>query len=100
MNAHESRIVTPASAMCAGRRLEKLPHALQHLILLVERVEGAGARQRVAREEALVEDLAAAEGAARDVPGQAEELHAIARAARIRRQVLLDVRGQRRPEVG
>ena len=39
----------------------------------------AGHPDRVAEEEALVEDLAAGEGAARDVPGQSIERDALAR---------------------
>ena len=80
-------------------RLQEVQHAPGHRFLRVEGVQGAGARQGVTGEEALVEHLPAAEGAARDVPGQAEELDAIAGGGGIGGQVALDVRGQRTAEV-
>jgi hypothetical protein len=52
---------------------QEFSHALHDVLLGVHGAEDAGAAEGVAGEEALVEDLAAAEGAARDGPGQAIE---------------------------
>jgi hypothetical protein len=56
-------------------------------------------RMRVAREEAFIEHLPAAEGAARDVPGEAEEFDAIARGRGVGGQVLLDIGRERACEI-
>src|SRR2546425_12286855 len=75
--------------------IEELLDARHRLVLGVEGAQRACAGQGIAGEEAFVENLPAAEGAAGDFPGQAEELHAIARRVGVGRQVLLGRRGQR-----
>src|SRR5262249_32614979 len=79
--------------------VQEVPDAPGHLVLGIERVQGASPRQGIAGEEALVQDLPATERAARDVPGQAKELHAIAGGRGVGREVLLDVGAQGAPEV-
>src|SRR6185312_10841447 len=69
--------------------------ALRRLRLRIHRTERPGARQRIAGEEALVQHLAIAERAAGDVPGEAEQFHPVARAARVRREILLDMAAER-----
>src|SRR5438309_9861772 len=78
---------------------EELTHALHRLVLRVHRVQDTSARQRIAGEEPLVEDLPAPEGAPRHIPGEPEELDPVAGRRRVGGQVLLDVRGQRALEV-
>src|SRR3954454_14679283 len=69
---------------------QKLPDPLDHLALGVDRRHRAGAGQGIAGEEELVEHLAAAEGVAGHVPGQAEQLDPLARLGVVGREVLLD----------
>src|SRR5439155_19897149 len=78
---------------------QKLPDPLDHLALRVDRRHRPGAGQGVAGEEALVEHLAAAEGIAGDVPGQAEQLDPLAGFGVVGRQILLDVALQRPLEI-
>src|SRR4051794_3018170 len=75
---------------------QKLPDPLDHFAFGVDRRHRAGAGQRIAGEEALVEHLAAAEGVAGHVPGQAEQLDPVARLGVVGREVLVD-RGPKRP---
>src|SRR3989454_11911759 len=82
-----------------GLFVEELSHALHDLVLGIERVQRARPGERVAGEESLVENLAAPEGAAHDVPRQTEELHPVAGGRRIGREVLLDVRRDGTSEV-
>src|SRR5919109_432264 len=49
-----------------GLFVQESAHTLHHLVLRIERVQRAGAGERVAGEEALVEHLAAPERAAHD----------------------------------
>src|SRR2546428_10313224 len=79
--------------------IEELLDARHRLVLGVEGAQRAGAGQGIAGEEAFVEHLATAEGAAGDVPGQTEELDALAGGGGVGGQVLLDLRSQRAAEV-
>src|SRR5262245_53060017 len=81
---------SPSSSFVAA--VEEVLHALDDVLLGVDRVQDARPGQRVTGEEALVEHLPAPERAAGDVPGQAKELHAVARGGAVGRQVMLDVR--------
>src|SRR5437660_4484643 len=74
---------------------QKLQHPLHHLALGIDRRHGAGAGQGIAREKALVEHLAAAEGAAGGVPRQAEQLDPVPGGGVVGRQILLDRRRDR-----
>src|SRR5712691_5238280 len=78
---------------------QKLQHPFHHLALGIDRRHGAGARERVAREKALVEHLAAAEGAAGGVPRQAEEFDPVPCRGVVGRQILLDRRRHRALEI-
>src|SRR5437867_13360180 len=79
--------------------IEELLPARHRLVLGGEGAQGARAGEGIAGEEAFVEHLPAAEGAAGDVPGEAEERHPIARRGDVDRQVLLALRTQRTAEV-
>src|SRR5262249_4346027 len=89
------------SATSLGRILsrvvaaQKLQYPLRDPALRVAGGEGWGRGQRVAGEEALVQHLAAAEGAPRHVPGEAEELHPLLRLDAVGGEILLDLRLQR-----
>src|SRR5712691_6521895 len=67
------------------------PYLLHQRLDIIGAVEEGRVTHPVALEEALVEDLARSEGAARHVPGQVEELHPLPGIGRIRLQVLLDL---------
>src|SRR4051794_613172 len=78
---------------------QKLPHAVHHVAFRIDSRHRAGAGQRVAREEPLVEHLAAAEGVAGDIPGKAEQLYAVARREAVGGEILLDIGLQRAGEI-
>src|SRR6266851_6635392 len=78
---------------------EEFQHALHDLLLRVDSVQDARPCQWVAGEETLVEHLAAAKGAARDVPRESKQLDAIARRRVVGGEVLLDIRGERAREI-
>src|SRR2546422_5629509 len=75
----------------SGSPRHEPPYLLHQRLDVVGAVEEGRVTHPVALEEALVEDLARAEGAARHVPGQVEELHPVPGTGRIRLQVLLDL---------
>src|SRR3954463_3994173 len=71
---------------------QKLQDPLHRLALRVDGGQRAGAGQRGASEEALIQHLAAAEGAAGPVPGKAEQLDPVFRRDAVGGEVLLDLR--------
>src|SRR5262245_6721848 len=73
---------------------QKLPHTRHDPLLRVDTIEKLRSVQRITGEEALVEDLPAPEGAAGDIPGQAEELHTLAGTGCVGGQILFDLRLQ------
>src|SRR5438270_10939831 len=78
---------------------QKLPDALDDFALRVDRRHSPGAGQGVAGKKALIEDLAAAEGVAGDIPGQAEELYPLPGLGVVGREILLDIALQRPLEI-
>src|ERR1700731_2813392 len=74
---------------------EKLQDAVHYFFLRVNRRERAGSRQRVTGKKPLVQYLAAAKRRAGNVPGQAEQFHAVLRRRVVGRQILLDRRAER-----
>src|SRR5262245_46628802 len=67
----------PHSVLCYPG--EKLAHTLHQRLLVIDTVERRRHPHRVTKKEPLVQGLAPAKGAAGNVPGQAKQLHTVAR---------------------